>query len=364
MKATLSKDFQYPDRYARVVIEDCGNPGEDFSVLIQRTSDFMYLAPNGRWVVAKERIEAQKPNWENSTLTFLLPLQMLRDLDTLDTHFLYVGDDEARCPVLIPEELNVGSAAFTGGVPDMPEPSLGPSASPFGEESAASASTSDHVEAPLDTPPLWLDPEPSPAEAPAPKEETAPKKEPGPLDKAAGGKPPLLVIIAGVAVLVAIGAAVFYLMRSPSDDKTAPVAERPAVEQPASRSAAPAGGIAGAKQLLRDGAGPEQLVKTANALLGSGSTSNDQDAAFLLYEDAAGKGDAKAMYMVARFYDPSVAMGRGTIQPDPNMALDMYRKAEAAGHADARADIAELKEWAKRQADAGSATAQDLLERF
>ncbi len=150
-------------------------------------------------------------------------------------------------------------------------------------------------------------------------------------------------------------------MQDGSADRTP--APAPAAS-PGAAPAAPATGLAGARQLLRDGAASTaQLLESADKLLRSGKP-DDQDAAFLLYEEAASKGDARAMYMSARYYDPAVIMPRGSIQTDPAMALSMYRKALRGGQTNAQAGMNGLKAWAKKAASKGDAEARALLDRF
>jgi len=88
------------------------------------------------------------------------------------------------------------------------------------------------------------------------------------------------------------------------------------------------------------------------------------DAAFLLVEDAAQKGNAEAMALTGRFYDPTDASPHGSIAKDAEQALLWYKKAQAAGKADAAARLAALKTWVEAEAAKGNLTAKDLLPKF
>ena len=69
------------------------------------------------------------------------------------------------------------------------------------------------------------------------------------------------------------------------------------------------------------------------------ASSDDNDGAFLLLEDAAGNGNAEAMYLYAQFYDPTCTRPRGTIEPDMAQAHDWYKKALDAGYSGAAQDL-------------------------
>ena len=67
-----------------------------------------------------------------------------------------------------------------------------------------------------------------------------------------------------------------------------------------------------------------------------------QDGAFLIADELAKKGNAQALLMLGDFYSPKQPQ-RGTIQKDTDMANDCYKKALAAGAAEAQQRLDALK---------------------
>ncbi len=88
------------------------------------------------------------------------------------------------------------------------------------------------------------------------------------------------------------------------------------------------------------------------------------DLAVRLLNVAAARGEARAQLGLGRLYDP--ARPNALVPPDPERAVDLYRAA-AENDAEARAALATLLAWLRRQAEgegAEAARAQDILRRI
>ncbi len=221
-------------------------------------------------------------------------------------------------------------------------------------------------------------PPPPPPPAPKPAPEPAPEPPlaaPEPLpDPPAKSKTPLLLALLLLALLAGTGAYYFLTKdKAPApqaeaapqppakQDETPPAPEPrtkpespPAPETPAQ----PATPLAQARKHLSGAADPAASLSMA---LEFRAKPEGADAAFLLAEDAASKGNAKAMLELASFYDPLDKGPAGTIQKDPLLAWEWYKKAEAAGEAAAKDKLAALRAWAETEAPKGSGPAQKIL---
>ena len=113
--------------------------------------------------------------------------------------------------------------------------------------------------------------------------------------------------------------------------------------------------------MLKKGVAPEEALREAKAMRTEKASSDDNDGAFLLLEDAAGNGNAEAMYLYAQFYDPTCTRPRGTIEPDMAQAHDWYKKALDAGYSGAAQDLERLKAAVAEKAESGDAEAGRLL---
>jgi TPR repeat protein len=112
-----------------------------------------------------------------------------------------------------------------------------------------------------------------------------------------------------------------------------------------------------ARELLRKGVSPEEAMELARGM----QTPDGADGAFLLLEDAAQKGKPEAMLLLARFYDPTDAMPKGSIRPDPEQARDWYHKAGERGQEAAEGRLKALRAWAEAEKDKDP-QARKLLE--
>ncbi len=85
------------------------------------------------------------------------------------------------------------------------------------------------------------------------------------------------------------------------------------------------------------------------------------DAIFLLREELAERGDSESMFLLAQFYDPSVAMPRGSIEPDPEQAVHWYKRAQAGGWQSSAPALDSLKNWLRQEKEKGNPLAESLL---
>ena len=67
----------------------------------------------------------------------------------------------------------------------------------------------------------------------------------------------------------------------------------------------------------------------------------------MLYEAAAGTGNAGAAIGIGRTYDPVFLQATGAfgVRPDPGKAIEWYQTARERRHADAAGLIARLTDW-------------------
>jgi TPR repeat protein len=119
--------------------------------------------------------------------------------------------------------------------------------------------------------------------------------------------------------------------------------------------------LAQAREHLAGKADPAESVSLAETLR---AETDGADASFLLLEDAAQKGNAEAMLLTGGYYDPADRAPAGSIKKDPAEALSWYKKAQAAGSAEAVSRIAALRIWVQAEAARGSFEARDLLPQF
>lgn len=210
------------------------------------------------------------------------------------------------------------------------------------------------------------DPEPAPEPLPEPEPEPAeppplPEPEPEPAlsipdtPAAKKGLSPLIVVL--VLLLLGIAAAVGWKLYSDAQKAEPQPTSEPTTPQEPKPQAKPA--LTQAREHLAATADPEQSLILGKALR---EEPDGADAAFLLVEDAAEKGNAEAMLLTGGFYDPADASPSGSIIKDPAQALAWYKKAKDAHNAGAESRIAALRQWAEAEAQKGNADAKALLD--
>ena len=357
MKACIRQDASR-SRGSAIIAVDGAAPFEGNPSYIIESSDGLYLTPTG-WASVKTPITAADGDYIYSrgdgTLNISIGPDVLNKLDSLSAYRISVNG-EAPVSLRVPEELSLGLMQEASGVAgDIPKAA----------------------------------PEPKPEPEPAPAQE-----EPVP-DLNLGTEVPekkrsLLVPIIAVLVLLGLaGAAAWYFLGRgektaeapvPAQNATIPVqsgteppaAEKPAAEPPAEEAKPGASGadtapaenapfLSRARGMLKKGVAPEEALREAKAMRTEKASSDDNDGAFLLLEDAAGNGNAEAMYLYAQFYDPTCTRPRGTIEPDMAQAHDWYKKALDAGYSGAAQDLERLKAAVAEKAESGDAEAGRLL---
>ena len=182
-----------------------------------------------------------------------------------------------------------------------------------------------------------------------------------------------MALVAAIVLLVCAGFALWwFVLRTP---ETPPLPAAP--EQP-NASAAPSkpapqganGGatekspLASAREQLRGEALPDVSLAMAKPMRKMDASPEECDAAFLLLEDAAQKGNTEAMFLVGQYYDPTATLPRGSIPVDMTQAKRWYDEALQKGQdkAQAQSSLDKLKEYAKAEEAKGNAEARALLQ--
>ncbi|WP_300717422.1 sel1 repeat family protein [uncultured Desulfovibrio sp.] len=222
------------------------------------------------------------------------------------------------------------------------------------------------------------EPEPDPVPAPEPETEAPPPllaepplemdRQAAATEKKSSGS--LLWIILGLVLLALAAAAIwwFFLRATPPPPPMTP--QTPETQQgtqdksaPAATEPAPAAlpPLQQAREHLRGTADPETSLKLALPLRTQQAGVEESDAAFLLLEDAAQKGNVEAMFLVGQFYDPQASLPRGSLPADMSQAKHWYESAKAKGHAGADKALADLHRRVEAEAAKGNAEAAFLL---
>lgn len=163
----------------------------------------------------------------------------------------------------------------------------------------------------------------------------------------------LLVVVAGAG----IAAYLYYAKQSPAP---APVAEAPATPSP-TPAAPTAAGEPGVQDIVRAAGTPQEIYDWAQKFKAKG----DVQGMLLLLENAAERGLGAAMLDIARLYDPATFVeGKPFSKANPGQAAKFYRKAEAAGVAEAKPALEALKAVLQKQAAAGDAEAAAALAAY
>ena len=89
--------------------------------------------------------------------------------------------------------------------------------------------------------------------------------------------------------------------------------------------------LASAREQLRGEALPDVSLAMAKPMRKMDASPEECDAAFLLLEDAAQKGNTEAMFLVGQYYDPTATLPRGSIPVDMTQAKRWYDEALQKG---------------------------------
>ena len=336
MKACLQHDPARGAGHGIIRIQDFNGTDTELAFSLRRASDGKYLGSQD-WLDAEQRLQADMVQIQRNELCLLVGPALVDMLDTLDNFAICLyapGAEAARCALelgdIVFSSLNGGSGMARAVPPPPPPP------------------------APESLPEPELEPQAEMAD----NDELPPLRDPD-VEKS---RLPLVLLL--LVLLLAAGAGLYWYFAinkpaEPAAQNTSeaasappPVPASPATEtqpektensdKPEAADSAPVlSSLQRAREHLRGSALPEQSLKLAQDL----HTPEAADAAFLLLEDAAQKGNAEAMLELGRFYDPVDGAPKGSISPDAQQAYTWYVRAEAQGHGGARERLEALRAW-------------------
>ncbi len=339
MNVRILKDEQSSSGQIYIAVEGCPDPGTTPSYAIKESSHGKHLSKDLQWVGNVESIPVENGRYDGKTLYIPISQEMFIQLDPYETYsFTLNGKD--RSVMNIPDDLQAGYVPKT--VLNMPEKRAEPEPEPVPEP----------------------EPEPVPEPEPAPAPETL---EMAPQEKK-GGKTGLVIGLV-VALLLAAALVWFFVLRdkggeAPTEAPTEPASPVVTGKVPAQETPAAEPFLTQARTHLKGAADPAKSLELATPMRTGDADESSTDGAFLLIEDAAQKGEARAMYLLGQFYDPANTLPKGTIQPDAGLAMDWYKKARNAGIAEAADALSALKTHLEGKAASGDAEASRLLEDF
>lgn len=341
MRATLHSDPSKGPGFGIIDISGVEATREP-SFLLHRASDGLSLSPNG-WQEAETALRPDAWDADGGSLRLAVGPAIVDNMDALDTYRLTVRARNTGVCALTVRDLVYSSLDGGQGIvtarPTPPPPAPAP-----------------EPPAPKPEPPLEM----SPAATEAPLDMRPPATEPQPRPR---GKALLLL---GIPVLLLLcGGAVWWFLprpvetpgaRPPADAPTQSASAQPAPSTTTTTRPVPPP-LTVAREHLKSGGDAAGSLALARGM----TTPEAADAAFLLVEDAAQKGNAEAMFRLAAFYDPADTHPKGSIAADPIQARLWYMKARDNGHAGAEAALAALRAWAEAAAAKGDAAAKAAL---
>ena len=363
MRASIMADSGRGPGNGIIEIFDAGSVNDPGFTLL-RASDGKCLGPRG-WQESETLLTPDA--WDNDcgSLRLAVGSAVVDEVDNLDAYRISlrgVGSCALAVKSLVYSHI-AGGHGMGAATPVAPAPQPVPTPAP-----------EPVVESP--EPPLAFEEPQQPApqlEDPLTMNTQQPEKS--------GGKGMLVALL--VLALVAAGAAAWwFLLREP---EKAPLPTPPAQSQNADKpqntdqtqpkpAEAPKQGadaakpaltpLASAREQLRGQALPDVSLAMAKPLRKADATPEETDAAFLLLEDAAQKGDAEAMFLVGQFYDPASTLPRGSIPADLTQAKRWYDQAAQKAQAQAKAALDKLKEYARGLEAKGDAEARSLLQNW
>ena len=362
MRASISGDSGRGPGNGVIEIFDAGSVSDPGFTLL-RASDGKCLGPRG-WQESETLLTPDAWDNDGGSLRLAVGPAVVDEVDNLDAYRISlrgVGSCALTVKSLVYSHI-AGGHGMGAATPAAPQPApVAPEPEPI-------------VESP--EPPLAFEEPQQPApqlEDPLEMNTQQPEKS--------GGKGMLVVLL--VLALAAAGAAVWwFLLREP---EKAPLPTPPAQTQNADKpqnsdpaqpkpADAPKQGadaakpaltpLASAREQLRGQALPDVSLAMAKPLRKAEATPEETDAAFLLLEDAAQKGDAESMYLVGQFYDPASTLPRGSIPADLTQAKRWYDQAVQKGQPQAKAALDKLKEYARGLEAKGDAEARSLLQNW
>ncbi len=365
MRASISGDTGRGPGNGVIEIFDAGSVSDPGFTLL-RASDGKCLGPRG-WQESETLLTPEAWDNDGGSLRLAVGPAVVDEVDNLDAYRISlrgVGSCALAVKSLVYSHIagghGMGAATPTAPVAPQPAPVV-PEPEPI-------------VESP--EPPLAFE-EP---QQPTPQLED-PLEMNTPQPEKSGGKGMLVVLL--VLALAAAGAvAWWFLLREPekaplptppAQTQNADKPQNPDQAQPKPADAPKQGAdaakpaltpLASAREQLRGQALPDVSLAMAKPLRKAEATPEETDAAFLLLEDAAQKGDAESMYLVGQFYDPASPLPRGSIPADLTQAKRWYDQAVQKGQPQAKAALDKLKEYARGLEAKGGAEARSLLQNW
>ena len=357
MKAIIAPDAARTPGVAVICVYDA--PGAGPADVAIYSGDGKYLSASG-WQESRVPLPVDAHDDDSGCLRLQVGAAVVDNLDKLERYLFMAGDQ--KCVLQIQDLVysrmqggdGMGHAASPAAVP-APQPVLLPDPEP--------------EPSPMPAPSPEPEAEPSPLLAGAPLEMDQPAAETAKEKKSSGS---LLWIILGLVLLALAAAAVWWFFLRATPPPPPPMApQAPAAQQeaPAGTEKAPAAPAAmaplqQAHEHLRGTADPATSLELARPLRTPQAGNDESDAAFLLLEDAAQKGNAEAMFLVGQFYDPQSALPRGSIPADMSQAKHWYEKAKSKGAAEADKALAALRRHVEDEAAKGNAEASLLLREW
>ena len=308
MRASISGDTGRGPGNGVIEIFDAGSVSDPGFTLL-RASDGKCLGPRG-WQESETLLTPEAWDNDGGSLRLAVGPAVVDEVDNLDAYRISlrgVGSCALAVKSLVYSHI-AGGHGMGAATPAAPQPA------PVAPEPESI------VESP--EPPLAFE-EP---EQPTPQLED-PLEMNTPQPEKSGGKGMLVVLL--VLALAAAGAvAWWFLLREPekaplptppAQTQNADKPQNPDQAQPKPADAPKQGAdaakpaltpLASAREQLRGQALPDVSLAMAKPLRKAEATPEETDAAFLLLEDAAQKGNADAMFMVAQYYDPASTLPR------------------------------------------------------
>lgn len=351
MRAIITPDPQRGAGHARILLEGCpAVSGSAFT--LRRGSDMKFLAASG-WQESEYPLTPDAADSADGCARLFVGPAVVDQLDPLSAYQL--GVDGQRFGVEIQQLVYSREHDGGGAMPGMPPAPPVSAPAPEPEPAPAPLPEPEPEAAPLPDPL----PEPAPAPAPGPQELPLQDIPPKPKSRLL----PILLLL--LLLLAAAGAAAWYFLVHQRPDAPVPPVPAQAESAPAApaQQAAPAPtALETARKHLRGAADPAASLALAKPLRTPEAGPEESDAAFLLLEDAAQKGNAEAMWLVGQFYDPAASLPRGSIPVDMALARQWYEKAKAAGVSQADAALKALRGHVEAQAAKGDMEAKMLLQ--
>ena len=364
MRASISADSGRGPGNGVIEIFDAGSVSDPGFTLL-RASDGKCLGPRG-WQESETLLTPDAWDNDGGSLRLAVGPAVVDEVDNLDAYRISlrgVGSCALAVKSLVYSNI-AGGHGMGAGAPLTPPPAPAPEPAPEPE-------------------PVLESPEPPLAfeEPQAPQQQEAPLEMASKEEGKSGGKAGLVLLLVLAAIAAGV-AAWWFLLREP---EKAPLPTPPAQTQNADKpqnsdqaqpktADAPKQGadaakpaltpLASAREQLRGQALPDVSLAMAKPLRKAEATPEETDAAFLLLEDAAQKGDAESMFLVGQFYDPASTLPRGSIPADLTQAKRWYDQAVQKGRPQAKAALDKLKEYARGLEAKGDAEARALLQNW